>query len=158
MYFFIIRAIKIMHSLKARFHAHYKIKLNCTATIILKDIVFLIDSIVKIIWVLVLHRMPLYVNLLLMWITPRKSYWQGIFVCFKPQVLCCTSLLSAPINANIWIKNGCQKLKIKVKQTAKKLHLLRTKAILQNYSEFIELWLKYNKLINGLFSFLSVRK
>ena len=51
-----------------------------------------------------------------------------------------------------------QKLQIEVKQDANKVHLLRTKVIPQNYSKFIKLWLKYNKLINRLFSFLSVRR
>ena len=53
------------------------------------------------------------------------------------------------------------KLQIKVKQNANKVHLLRAKnsvVILQNYGKFIKLWLKYNKVINKLFPFSSLRR
>ena len=89
---------------KTRFHAQNTKKINCPATIIQRDIVVLTDYKVRIIWGLVLHHMLLCDSLLLMWITPRKNYWKDILTRFKPQVLCCASLLLTSSNTGIYVR------------------------------------------------------
>ena len=98
---FYLESNKDHASPKTWFHTKETKKLNCPATIILRDIVFFTDFKVKIIWVLALHHMLLCVNLLLIWVTPRKNCWKGIFACFKPQVLCYARLLTTSNDTGI---------------------------------------------------------